>query len=125
MVKDIDAGTPAEEVLGYYASPVSIRQVAIAPIKAPGVEETYYLMVDALSWQDLDDPWQRLMIGQFSTLLGTFMSTPITDASAGEFIKPRVRPRREIIAEEIERARAGNQPLALAPARIERGGLAA
>ncbi len=114
IVRDIDAGTPAEEVLGYYASPVSIRQVAIVPIKAPGVEEAYFLLVDALSWQDLDDPWQRLMIGQFSTLLGTFMSTPISDANGGEFIKPRVRPRREIIAEEIQRARASHSPLALA-----------
>ncbi len=101
-------------MLGYYAAPVSVRQVAIAPIKAPGEEDSYFLLVDALGWQDLDDPWQRLMIGQFAALLGTFMSTPLTEGEAGEYIKPRVRPRRQIIAEEIVRARSANQPLALA-----------
>lgn len=114
LVKDIDAGISAEELLGYYEQPVAVRQVAIAPIKAPGDEANYFLLVDALGWQDLDDPWQRLMIGQFATLLGTFMSTPVTEGETGDYIKPRVRPRREIIAEEIERARTGRQPLALA-----------
>ena len=114
QVRDIDAGSSPEEILGYYKGPVAVRQVAIAPIKAPGDDENYFLIVDALGWQDLDDPWQRLMIGQFAALLGTFMSTPLTEDEAGEYLKPRVRPRREIIAEEIERARSGGQPLALA-----------
>ncbi|MEM8485526.1 MAG: GGDEF domain-containing protein [Bacteroidota bacterium] len=114
VVKDLDPNKAAMEELGYYATPVSIRQVAIAPIKAPGDEASYYLLVDALGWQDLDDPWQRLMIGQFANLLGTFMSTPVLEGDSGEFIKPRVRPRREIIAEEIDRARTKKHPLALA-----------
>lgn len=114
LVKDIDTNKSPEEVLGYYGSPVNVRQVAIAPIKVPTDDESFFLLVDALGWQDLDDPWQRLMIGQFSTLLGTFMSTPLTVEEGGEYIKPRVRPRREIIADEIERARAGKHDLALA-----------
>ncbi len=114
VVKDMDPNKSAMDELGYYNTPVAIRQVAIAPIKAPGDEASYYLLVDALGWQDLDDPWQRLMIGQFATLLGTFMSTPVLEGDSGEFIKPRVRPRREIIAEEIDRARNQNHPLALA-----------
>lgn len=114
VVKDLDPNKAAMETLGYYTTPVSIRQVAIAPIKAPGDEASYFLLVDALGWQDLDDPWQRLMIGQFANLLGTFMSTPVLEGDSGEFIKPRVRPRREIIAEEIERARSQRHPLALA-----------
>ena len=114
VVKDIDADASVEDVLGYYATTVNVRQVAVAPIKSPEDEDTYFLVVDALGWQDLDDPWQRLMIGQFATLLGTFMSTPLTEGEADEYIKPRVRPRREIIAEEIDRARTAQQPLALA-----------
>ena len=114
QVLDLDAAKPVEDLLGYYREPVAVRQVAFAPIKAPGGDERYFLLVDALSWQDLDDPWQRLMVGQFATLLGTFMSTPLTESEADEYIKPRVRPRREIVAEEIERARSGRHPLALA-----------
>ena len=115
LVKDISAEEDTREILNYYDTSVPVRQVAIAPIKAPSdEEESFFLLVDALGWQDLDDPWQRLMIGQFATLLGTFMSTPLTEGESGDYIKPRVRPRREIVAEEIDRARSGNQPLALA-----------
>ncbi len=114
VVKDIDADAAVEDILGYYVASVGVRQVAVAPIKSPEDEDTYFLVVDALGWQDLDDPWQRLMIGQFATLLGTFMSTPLTEGEADEYIKPRVRPRREIIAEEIDRSRNAKQPLALA-----------
>ncbi len=114
IVKDLDTSYSPEELLGYYELPVSVCQVAIAPITSSNDQEAYFLLVDALGWQDLDDPWQRLMIGQFATLLGTFMSTPLTEGEADKYIKPRVRPRREIIAEEIERARSGQHPLALA-----------
>ena len=100
--------------LTYYREPVSVRQLAIAPVKGTDSIATYFLVVDALAWQDLDDPWQRLMIGQFATLMGTFLSTPISQDDSGEFVRPRIRPRREIIAEEIENARGQSYPLALA-----------
>lgn len=106
------ADLPTDTLL-YYNDPVAVRQLAIAPIKGADGIETYFLLVDALSWQDLDDPWQRLMIGQFATLLGTFLATPVSDDD-GEFVRPRIRPRREIIAEEMSQARSESYPLALA-----------
>ena len=107
-------GNITPDMLGYYKEAVDIRQVAIAQVKIPDNRGSYYLLVDALAWQDLDDPWQRLMIGQFSNLLGTFMATPQLDQKEEGQSKPRVRPRREIIEEEIDKARDNNQPLALA-----------
>ena len=107
-------GNITADRLGYYKESVDIRQVAIAQVKIPDNPDGYYLLVDALAWQDLDDPWQRLMIGQFANLLGTFMATPQLDQKAEGDAKPRVRPRREIIEEEMLRARDNNEPLALA-----------
>lgn len=113
-VMEVGARELSSIALAYYAEPVAVRQVAIAPVKGQGGEHKYYLLVDALAWQDLDDPWQRLMIGQYATLLGTLMTAPISEEGENAYMKPRIRPRREIIAEEMERARAGSYPLALA-----------
>ncbi len=101
------------EALDYYNEPVAVRQLAVARVKVPDKRHLYYLLIDALAWQDLDDPWQRLLIGQFATLLGTFMATPRPNSLTGELLKPRIRPRREIIEEEIARARGNGHPLAL------------
>lgn len=113
-VIEIKSNSNSYEKLGYYKVPVDIRQVAIALVKIPDNRDIYYLFIDALAWQDLDDPWQRLMISQFATLLGTYMATPQTDARTGGDDKLRLRPRREIIEEEITKARENNHPLALA-----------
>ena len=102
------------ESLEYYRQPVDIRQIAVARVKIPDNAQVFYLTVDALAWQDLDDPWQRLMIGQFANLLGTFMATPQLDVRGVERIKQRIKPRREIIEEEMARSRSGDTPLALA-----------
>lgn len=113
-ILEIKGSSSSYEKLGYYKIPVDIRQVAIARVKIPDNQDIYYLFIDALAWQDLDDPWQRLMISQFSTLLGTYMATPQPDEKALASDKLRLRPRREIIEEEIAKARETNQPLALA-----------
>ena len=113
-VLEIKSTSNSYEKLGYYKIPVDIRQVAIARVKIPDNRDMYYLFIDALAWQDLDDPWQRLMISQFATLLGTYMATPQTDDKSGSNDKLRLRPRREIIEEEIARAREQGQHLALA-----------
>ena len=108
------------EMLRYYEKPVAVRQLAIAPVKGSEVEDSYFLLVDALAWQDLDDPWQRLMIGQFATLIGTFLATPVSEEDGGEFLRPRIRSRREIIEEEMEKARSDETPLALALVYLNR-----
>ena len=113
-VVEIGKDGVASDVLSYYKEPVNVQQLAIARVKIPDNSGIYYLMIDALPWQDLDDPWQRLMIGQFATLLGTFMATPQLDERSNERVKPRIRPRREIIEEEITHARSKSRPLALA-----------
>lgn len=113
-ILEIKSNSNSYEKLGYYKIPVDIRQVAVARVKIPDNQDEYYLFIDALAWQDLDDPWQRLMISQFSSLVGTYMATPQPDEKALASDKLRLRPRREIIEEEITRARESNQPLALA-----------
>ncbi len=112
-IKDIGGDETTWEALGYYRHPVSVRQVAIAPVRVPDDELAYLLLIDALAWRDLDDPWQRLLLGQFATLLGTYLASPLP-GDAIQKDRLRIRPRREIIAEEIENARTNELPLSLA-----------
>lgn len=112
-VKEVGTRELTTAALAYYEASVAVRQVAIAPVKSAEEAAAMFLLVDALAWQDLDDPWQRLMIGQYATLLGTLMSAPVTDDGEA-YIKPRIRSRREIIADEMERVRKAHRPLALA-----------
>lgn len=112
-VKDIGSEETTWEALGYYRHPVSVRQVAVAPVRVPDDELAYLLFIDALAWRDLDDPWQRLLLGQFATLIGTYLASPLP-GDAIQKDRLRIRPRREIIAEEIENARTNELPLSLA-----------
>ncbi|MEZ4702403.1 MAG: hypothetical protein R2834_18870 [Rhodothermales bacterium] len=112
-IKDIGSDEVTWEGLGYYRMPVSVRQAAIVPVRVPDDENAYLLIIDALAWRDLDDPWQRLLLGQFATLIGTYMASPLP-GDAAQKDKLRIRPRREIIAEEMERARENGRSLSLA-----------
>ena len=119
VVFDVGSAYVPLEGLGYYSGTVGVRQFAIAPVRIPDNDTAYALILDALAWTDLDDPWQRLMIGQFTTLIGTLLASPAPAAeTSGQ--GPRVRTRREIIAEEMEQARTEEQPLALALIHLNR-----
>lgn len=89
--------------LGYSATPGSLREVAIAPVNARG----YVLLVDTLQEGGLSHPRVRSLLEQFTQALGALLVD-------GDPVKPRPRPRREIIKEEMTQARVREQDLALA-----------
>ena len=95
--------------LGYYREPIAIRQVALAPVACGDEATQCILLADAREEGGLDGPRPQALIAQFARLIGTLLDTrpPGTPAAP-------VRPRREIIAEEMARARADQHPLALA-----------
>lgn len=99
--------------LGYYREPVGVRQVALAPVSRPNHPDMYVLVADATEDHLLDAQRQRALLAQFAQTLGTLLNAlepePAPDEGAGD----AVRPRREIIAEEMDRAREHEQPLAL------------
>lgn len=109
-----EGGVPMSH-LGYYQNPSGLRHVALAPVPYPASEQTYFVLADATE-DVLSASRARNVMMQFGRLLGALLEEPL-DVEAEEAAPP-VRPRREIIAEEMERARADGVPLALALVHI-------
>ncbi len=101
--------------LGYSAAPETIREMALAPVPRASDDETYFLLADTLRDDHLSQEPAPTLLHDFARLLGTLLDT----------LRPAMtetlpRPRREIIAEEMEQARARNQLLALALVYLNR-----
>ena len=111
-VWDLEEGARVSEVLGYYHVNNPVKQVAIAPVKIPDMQQVYILVADVIEDQKLDDPWQRLLLGQYATLFGTYLGAPSREKK--QLNAQKIRPRRDIIQEEMNRSRELEAPLALA-----------
>ena len=108
-------------LLGYYEHVPDLAQVAFAPVPTPSAASSYFLVVDAVD-SHLKKPRAKKIITHFAELLGVLIESaeteeqstePMTAASEDEE-SSKPRPRREIIAEEIEEAMRASVPLALA-----------
>jgi len=98
--------------LGYYRKPPEVKQVAFAPVRPSDNPTVFFLLVDTLQHEGLENPRQRSLLAQYAQLLSRIIEQPDDEKSTGQ--EHEIRPRRDIIAEEMERARANEQPLALA-----------
>ena len=101
--------------LGYSAAPETIREMALAPVPRSSDTDPYFLLADTLRDDHLSQEPAPTLLHDFARLLGTLLDTlmPATTETL-------LRPRREIIAEEMEQARARNQLLALALVYLNR-----
>jgi GGDEF domain-containing protein len=160
-VRRIDGGRDVVAgYLRYYDDPPAIDHIALAPIPLRDDPSTTFLLVDATEEGDLGAPHARTLIEHFAQTLSIMLQEGATTPSdSSETLPgnggptttqtPRVResdpveahepaeaaqgprPRREIIAEEIERADDTDSDLALVLVHlnraeaIERGGAAA
>lgn len=117
----------APELLGYYAQPPALQQVALAPVPCPEVPSTYFLVVDATE-AHLQASRSKKMLAHFADLLGLLIETkhappPPIDEEALEAVAEEPaepRPRREIVAEEMGKAYEEAKPLALALVHLNR-----
>lgn len=103
------SGGLSPNTLGYYRDPDGIRQAAFAPIAIPDADAAFILVADATD-DRLDRARSRTLLIEFARLLGLLLD----DAPSSATDAPAVRPRREIIAEEMRQARIDDTPLALA-----------
>ncbi len=103
-----EGGIPAGS-LGYSVRPTAVRQVALAPVPRPTDPAAYFLLADTAEDERLSDPRARALLAQFARLLGALLEPPEADDD-----RQPERPRREIIAEEMDQARAQQLTLALA-----------
>lgn len=119
-----DGVDPAQ--LGYYETTPPLAQVAVAPVPTPSAASTYFLVLDATDTH-LDHPRAKKLITHFADLLGLLIESETSRPSPAPDVAPdsgdadaKPRPRREIIAEEIQEAHRASSPLALALVHLNR-----
>ena len=121
-VRHVGDGGIAAASLGYYHARPAVREVALAPVPRPADDPaTYFLVADAEESDRLGRARSRKILAQFARTVGALLAS-VDEASldAEAEASPAVRPRREIIADEMEKARAEKAPLALALVYLNR-----
>ena len=97
--------------LGYYHEPIAINKVAF--IRLTTGENGYLLVCDSMSPDAFEDEDSERMMRDFSRLVQSLVGGA-TDSEPAQSKAGALRPRREIIAEEMTAARGATEPLALA-----------
>lgn len=97
--------------LKYYRGEIAIREVARVDVQTAADDERVILVADSVRRGVLDSAQCKRLMQQYARLLGTLL-----DSEVGTPLKPR----REIIAEEIQDARVDGRPLALALVLLNR-----
>jgi len=125
------------EVLGYYDTPPAIEQMAVAPVPQPNSATTVFLLADATANTDLGTSQARSLLERYAEtveMLGELgetrdeqergrapdATTEEETAAPSEDEEEKPRPRREIIAEEMTAADAGDDDLALVLVHLNR-----
>lgn len=136
----------AIEDLRYYDSPPAVDHLATAPVSRPDTSSMTFLLTDAPANSDLGTSEARTLLKHFAETVALLLSTRQSASSAsesksseehvnGQHSGPDAaaelsetstrddsspRPRREIIAEEMEAARAADDDLSLALVHLNR-----
>lgn len=100
------------ENLNYYLEPIAVRQVAVMQVPQTRHRSQYLLLVDTMEEDGLNTDRQRTLITEYGHLLATLLDVGITGGKDENVSK--LRPRREIVADEMRKARQSDHPLALA-----------
>lgn len=125
--------------LGFYDAPPAINQVAVAPVEQPDAPATIFLLADGTAETDLTTSKARSLLERFADTIGLLRETdeedppsfentssadgedaPVASPKSEDESSDQPRPRREIIAEEMEAADAGNEDLALVLVHLNR-----
>lgn len=112
-VVDVNEDDLAQSDLGYYREPIKVRQVAIAPVPPSGDSSTYVLLADSMNETDLREPYRQGLLTQFASLLRSILDMIELDGTLDSTGAP-VRPRKEIIEEEMDRVREMDRHLMFA-----------
>ncbi len=104
--------------LGYYREAIAVRHLAVSAVPRPSAASTYLLLADSMLEGHFEPPRRRTLVNHFARLLGAILEEG--DSADQLDAYDYVRPRREIIVEEIDQARAQKAPLALALVHLNR-----
>lgn len=106
--------------LGYYHEPIAVRQAAFVPIAGPDADSAWLLVADSMGAMGLDRSASKRTLGEFGRLVQSFVARGIPTPAPSTPTGVPLRPRREIIADEMDGARADGMPLALALVYLNR-----
>lgn len=122
--------------LAFYDTPPAIDQVALAPVSQPDTAATVFLLADATAETDLSASRARSLLEHFADTVPLLQESdeepagrepaPATEPSGADGAPPadnrsnQPRPRREIVAEEMKAADAGDEELALVLVHLNR-----
>lgn len=109
--------------LGYYIEPIAVRQVAVAPVAHEDALAQYFLIADAMEEDGIGSGRQRALIAHYAGLVSVLLDprdVPLPDDLDADDEAEVLRPRREIIGEEMQRAHTEGTPLALALVYLSR-----
>ncbi len=102
--------------LGYYHEPIAINKVAFITLTTG--EHRYLLVCDSMSPDAFEDEDAGHMMRDFGRLVRSLVGGS-EDSEPAQTQAGTLRPRREIIAEEMSNARGSAEPLALALVYLE------
>lgn len=136
-VRSLTDAEVAIEDLGYYENPPEVNQLATAPVPQPDDSSTRFLLADATAPTDLGRSRARTLLEHFAETVVLVSAgeeasadeqgaaqaeeesrSPAAEAAGAREDAPR--PRREIIAEEMEAAAAASDDLALVLVHLNR-----
>ena len=103
----------SKQKLGYYHEPINVRQVAMVPIASKKREDVFILLVDTVHDGGLENAAVRVLLEQYGRLMATLLDTA-ADGDLAEGGADYSKPRRQIIADEMERSRSMGHDLSLA-----------
>lgn len=103
--------------LQYYRETIAVKELAHVAVPAPADGGRFLLVADSMQDGVLSEARVGRVIEQYSTLLGVLIAR---GEEAREEASPALRPRREIIAEEMQQVRSSDSPLALALVMLNR-----
>ncbi len=106
-------GTLSSNALGYYREAIAVKEFVTASVPRPTAKGRFILLADAMQDHTLDSDRNLSLISYFARLLGAVLDKEGAEDVLDD-VDEYVRPRREIIGEEIERARRRGGPLGLA-----------
>ncbi|HAY35945.1 MAG: hypothetical protein P8H65_09485 [Rhodothermales bacterium] len=99
--------------LGYYHEKINVRQVAMVPVPSKKHDDLFVLLVDTMNDDGLEAASVRVLLEQYARLVSTVLDTEAEGGLANLDENTPAKPRREIIAEEMERARTHERSLSL------------
>lgn len=107
--------------LGYYHEPISVRQVAMIAVTALDSETPYLLVVDSMEDGGLEFESAGVLLEQYAKLFATLLECAASGDLDHDEMLSEPKKRREIIDDEMKRARIEAHPLALALVYLNRG----